>query len=159
MPSGYRMWALMSAGMLSIETKMPGKIRAQVRIKGSLGALTYAVMRSRLFTQRVLILGATPLALKIIIEIKAQPHLGYDIVGVADDFGAPGSDAVQFPISIRGPLEHLGKIVDEIHPHRIIVALSERRGRLLEHPAPASRSSAQQQARRQRPSRGFGVCL
>ena len=31
-------------------------------------ALTYAVMRSRLFTQRVLILGATPLALKIIYD-------------------------------------------------------------------------------------------
>ena len=29
--------------MLSIGTKMPGKIRAQVRISGSVGALTYAV--------------------------------------------------------------------------------------------------------------------
>ena len=95
-----------------------------------LRAAAYAVMRSRLFTQRVLILGATPLALKIIYEIEAQPHLGYEIVGVADDHDAPGVEALQFPTVVHGPLEHLDKIIDEIHPDRIIVALSERRGRL-----------------------------
>jgi exopolysaccharide biosynthesis polyprenyl glycosylphosphotransferase len=98
-----------------------------------LRALTYAIMRSGLFTQRVLIVGATPLALKIIYETTAQPHLGYDVVGVADDGDAPGGATIQFPVPVRGPLEHLDKIIEEVRPDRIIVALSERRGRLPVH--------------------------
>jgi len=31
---------------------------------------------------------------------------------------------------LRGPLDHLGKILDELRPHRTIVALAERRARL-----------------------------
>jgi exopolysaccharide biosynthesis polyprenyl glycosylphosphotransferase len=89
--------------------------------------LTYAVARSRLFTQRVLILGATPLALKISREIDAHPHLGYHVVGVADDASGP-IEPLGHPV--RGPLEHLDKIVEELAPDRIIVALGERRGRL-----------------------------
>ena len=90
-------------------------------------AASYAVMRSAPFQERVLILGASPLALKVIREIEAQPHVRYRVVAIADD-PSPGGDTWPYPL--RGPLEHLDKIIEEIHPDRIIVALRERRGRL-----------------------------
>jgi exopolysaccharide biosynthesis polyprenyl glycosylphosphotransferase len=92
-----------------------------------LRAVLYAVMRSRPFRERVLILGTSPLAHRIIGEIEAQPHLRYTVVGVADDptgFEGPSG----YPL--LGPLERLGKVIEELHPDRIIVALVERRGRL-----------------------------
>jgi exopolysaccharide biosynthesis polyprenyl glycosylphosphotransferase len=92
-----------------------------------LRALTYALTRSGLYVQRVLVLGATPLGQKIIAEIEAQPHLGFQIVGVADD---AREGAAALPHHVRGPLEHLDKIIEELRPNQIIVALGERRGRL-----------------------------
>lgn len=48
-------------------------------------AVSYGVMQSRLFKERVLIVGASPLAHKLIEEIEAQPDCRYAIVGVVDD--------------------------------------------------------------------------
>lgn len=91
-----------------------------------LRTVIYAVMRSRPFVERILILGASPLAHRIIEEIDAQPHFRYSVVGVVDDsVGDPPSGC-----PFLGPLARLGKIIDEIHPNRIVVALSDRRGRL-----------------------------
>jgi exopolysaccharide biosynthesis polyprenyl glycosylphosphotransferase len=91
-------------------------------------ALSYGLMRHRQFLERVLILGRGPLAEKIMREVAVRPHLGYEIVGVADDATATGHSLRGYPL--LGPLEHLGKIVEEIKPNRIIVALAERRARL-----------------------------
>jgi exopolysaccharide biosynthesis polyprenyl glycosylphosphotransferase len=91
-------------------------------------AAGYAVMRRQAFTDRVLVLGTGQLARKIVAEVEAHPHYRYQIVGVADD-GHPGhDDPIRFPI--LGPLEHLGKIADELKVDRVIVALAERRGRM-----------------------------
>lgn len=92
-----------------------------------LRAVSYSLMRSRPFTERVLILGASPLAHKLISEIEALPHVRYRIVGIAED-AAPTAESPRYPL--LGPLAHLDKIVEECAPDRIIVALSERRGRL-----------------------------
>ena len=88
----------------------------------------YVVVRRKPFLERVLILGTTPLASTLIREMKSQPHLGYSIVGVVDTAPAP----VGFPLaeSLRGPLDCLGKLLEELQPHRTIVALAERRARL-----------------------------
>lgn len=93
-----------------------------------LRAMSYAFMRSRPFMERLLILGTSPLAQKLIQEIEARPHFGYTIVGVADDAGTSGGLPTHH--SLLGPLARLDKIVRETRPHRIIVALAERRGRL-----------------------------
>src|SRR5262249_27789728 len=50
-----------------------------------LRAVSYSVMRSRTFVDRVLVLGSSPLARRIIEEIQAQPHAGLLIAGVAED--------------------------------------------------------------------------
>ena len=89
-------------------------------------AASYAFMRSHPFRERVLMLGAGELAVRLIREVERQPHLRYTIVGVVDDDFA----ATNLRHPLLGPLEHLDKIVKDLEPDRVIVALSERRGRL-----------------------------
>jgi sugar transferase (PEP-CTERM system associated) len=91
-------------------------------------AVGYFIVRRRAFSDRVLILGTGQLARKLIAEIEDRPHYRYRIVGVADDSLVLDGEALKYPL--LGPLEHLGKIVDEVKADRIIVALAERRGRL-----------------------------
>jgi exopolysaccharide biosynthesis polyprenyl glycosylphosphotransferase len=93
-----------------------------------LRAVLYVVVRRKPFLDQVLILGTTPLASKLIREIMARPYLGYSILGVADSAPAPAG----FPLadSLLGPLDRLGKILEDLQPHRTIVALAERRARL-----------------------------
>jgi exopolysaccharide biosynthesis polyprenyl glycosylphosphotransferase len=91
-------------------------------------AVGYAVMRRRAFADRILILGTGPLARKLIEEIEARPHYRYQIVGVADDGQVGTDEPIKYPL--RGPLEHLDKIVDELKVDRVIAALGERRGRM-----------------------------
>jgi exopolysaccharide biosynthesis polyprenyl glycosylphosphotransferase len=87
----------------------------------------YAASRSRPLIERVLILGASELTLRIIDEIDAQPHLGYDIVGIIDD---GGEARLALDGRLIGPLHGFSKIVKDTNTRRIIVALAERRGRL-----------------------------
>jgi exopolysaccharide biosynthesis polyprenyl glycosylphosphotransferase len=91
-----------------------------------LRAVSYALMRSRPFRERVLILGAAELAGRLIREIENQPHLRYSVVGIADD-GRPVATP-HYPL--LGSLENLARIVKILEPDRVIVALPERRGRL-----------------------------
>ena len=94
-------------------------------------AVCYGLLRSRTFAERVLILGISPLAQKIADEIKIAPYTGYVIVGFVDDLSSaalPGVPPSQYPV--LGPLDRLEHIIAELHPDRLIVALTERRGRL-----------------------------
>ncbi len=93
-----------------------------------LRAISYSVMRSRPFVDRVLILGTGALARQLIQEIEARPNCRFAIVGVVDD--GQSSRTATFSHSIRGALEHLDQIVREVRPARIVLALAERRGRL-----------------------------
>jgi sugar transferase (PEP-CTERM system associated) len=93
-----------------------------------LRAASYTIMRSRPFRERLLILGASDLAARLIHEIELQPHLRFDVAGVVDD--GPGSSSVFARHALLGPLARVDKIVEELRPDRIVVALSERRGRL-----------------------------
>ena len=77
--------------------------------------------------ERILILGATPLAAELLREIASRPR-GYGVVGMLDDvapvmFGAGGR-------VFTGQLCDLQPVVDRLQPHRIVLALTERRGRL-----------------------------
>ena len=85
-------------------------------------------MRSRPFVDRVLILGTGALARQLIAEIEARPDCRFAIVGVVSDAQSPGPTMSSH--SIRGTLEHLDQLVNEVRPDRIVVALAERRGRL-----------------------------
>jgi sugar transferase (PEP-CTERM system associated) len=94
-----------------------------------LRAIGYFFMRHRAFADRVLILGTGPLGQRLLHEIEARPNFRYAIAGVADDGGAGTPDGPR-PYPVLGPLERLDKIIEEVKPDRIIVALAERRGRM-----------------------------
>ena len=93
-----------------------------------LRAAGYSVMRRRAFADRVLILGTGPLARTLVQEIEAQPNYRYTIVAVVGE--AAGGDEAPLPYPLAGPLERLDKVIEELRPDRIIVALTERRGRM-----------------------------
>jgi exopolysaccharide biosynthesis polyprenyl glycosylphosphotransferase len=107
-------WALASWG-LALMVTLPLPLRA----------MSCRVMQHRPFCARVLIVGRNPLAYQLIREIEAQPHLGYAILGLADDATASNAPPVRYPV--LGPLAHLGKIIEQVRPDRIIIALTERR--------------------------------
>lgn len=76
--------------------------------------------------ERIIILGLTPLAVELIGELQRSQLHQYALAGVVDD--EPESKA---PVSCPtlGPLNRLRVIVAATEPHRIVVALTERRGR------------------------------
>jgi exopolysaccharide biosynthesis polyprenyl glycosylphosphotransferase len=93
-----------------------------------LRALCYIVVRRKPFMERVLILGTTPLAHTLVREIKNRPYLGYWLSGVADS--AAPANGFPFGKALLGSLDRLGTILQTFQPHRVIVALAERRARL-----------------------------
>jgi exopolysaccharide biosynthesis polyprenyl glycosylphosphotransferase len=94
----------------------------------TLRAVSYRVLKSYPFEERVLILGTGGLTSQLLSEIERRQPCPYAVVGVADDVDSTGCLPSRYPL--RGPLRHLDKILEEVRPDRIIVALAERRGRL-----------------------------
>ena len=93
-----------------------------------LRAVGYSIMRQHTFADRVLILGTGPLAQTLIQEIEVRPHYRYAVVAVADEGNAGLDPGLPYPLV--GPLERLDKILEDVKPDRIVVALAERRGRM-----------------------------
>jgi sugar transferase (PEP-CTERM system associated) len=93
-----------------------------------LRAAGYSIMRRRAFADRVLILGTGPLARTLLQEIEAQPHYRYAVAGIVGDADAGDDMPLSYPLV--GPLERLDKVIEDLRPDRIIVALTERRGRM-----------------------------
>jgi len=97
-----------------------------------LRAATYGFMRSRPFAERVLVLGTGTLARSLVAEIEARPHYRYVVVGVIDDSALESvcseQNVQRHPV--LGPVERLDKIAEEVKADRIIVAMTERRGRM-----------------------------
>jgi exopolysaccharide biosynthesis polyprenyl glycosylphosphotransferase len=94
----------------------------------SLRAIGYRIMRLRSFAERVLIIGTGPLARKLIAEFEGSVSPRCEIVGMIDD--RPVSEAPPFRYPLLGPLQLLAKIAHERRADRIILAMSERRGRM-----------------------------
>jgi exopolysaccharide biosynthesis polyprenyl glycosylphosphotransferase len=94
-------------------------------------AASSRVMRSGLLARRLLIVGTSPLACKLIAHIETHPDGQDTIVGVAADTMA--KDGLQLRHPVLGPLEHLDKIIADVRPDRIIVAPADGRGPLPVH--------------------------
>jgi len=76
--------------------------------------------------ERLLLLGATALAGELVREIQRRPDSRYVVVGVLDD-NAP-SDSVMTDL-FCGPPCRVQAVVEELRPHRIVIALADRRSR------------------------------
>ena len=82
--------------------------------------------------QRVLILGTGPLARKIVEGIEAAPYPKYSVVGMVHDGdnAEPPAPSAPRPALATGGLGEMERLIEELSPHRLVVALNERRGRL-----------------------------
>src|SRR5256712_5923962 len=88
---------------------------------------TYTVMRHR-FRSRVIIVGSNDLVADLVLEARNRPNDGLTILGIVDDRVV--GEATVFGVPVLGPINDISKIMREHRPNRIVVALSERRGRL-----------------------------
>jgi exopolysaccharide biosynthesis polyprenyl glycosylphosphotransferase len=95
-----------------------------------LRAVSYGLIARRAAPERVLILGTGPLARKIAEEIQVSPA-PYAVIGMVDDSNRPDGTVVYgvSPALVR-PFTEVETLVSELCPDRLVVALSERRGRL-----------------------------
>jgi len=93
-----------------------------ILLRGLLRLLPSAPLRERL-----LFLGATPVAARLIAEVEAR-HPTYDILGYVDD--SPGDAAPTNGFRVLGPGQRLAEIATATRAGTIVVALTERRGRL-----------------------------
>jgi exopolysaccharide biosynthesis polyprenyl glycosylphosphotransferase len=94
-----------------------------------LRAALHHLFTARPFSRRVLVLGTTELAGKLVREILAEPDLRDVVVGVADD--GSGAFKPTLPSLRLGPIDSLGKIIDGFEPDLIVCALAERHDPLL----------------------------
>jgi FlaA1/EpsC-like NDP-sugar epimerase len=94
----------------------------------SIRAICYGIMKRPLLAERVLVLGTSPLARKIAEETESALHLRYTIVGIADNAVPSCETILRYPFLMLP--EGFPKIVEELKPDRIVVALAERRGQL-----------------------------
>ena len=76
--------------------------------------------------ERILILGLSPLAEQVVREIARRPGGRHAVVGVLDDVAPPSNHFARRLLA--GRLRDLPRVVDSLRPHRVVVALSERRG-------------------------------
>jgi len=80
------------------------------------------------FRTRVLLIGNRPIAQKFIEEIEANSKRGYTIVGLVQE---TSSRQMQFsPYLVLGTINELHTIVRSVRPDQIVLALSDRRGRM-----------------------------
>jgi exopolysaccharide biosynthesis polyprenyl glycosylphosphotransferase len=100
---------------------------AAIGVVPALRAAFYALIRTRLCQQKVLIIGTGPLAARVVEELEAQAPW-CTILGLVEDPGLVGGPLDGYPLF--GPLARLDAIIREVCPDRVIVALSERRRRL-----------------------------
>ena len=118
--------ALVGAEVVAPEGRRAGNIAAEL-VMGlvAVGPLLVGA-RGMVLLERVLILGAGPLADRLLDEIRRQDPPRYHVLGLVDDAITGGAP----PPSWLGGMADLGSLIARLHPDRIIVTLSARRGRL-----------------------------
>jgi len=79
--------------------------------------------------KRLLLVGASPLALRLIEEIEARPDCGCAVAAVVDD-GTDPANGWPLRRPLTGPLDRLDHIIEEVRPDRIILTLADWPGRL-----------------------------
>ncbi len=86
-------------------------------------------LMSRGMEENILIIGTSPLALSLAEEIMAHRTLGYRVAGfVGDETGVSIGNPVEFPV--LGTCDDIPEVVQKHDISRIIVSVSERRGKL-----------------------------
>lgn len=77
---------------------------------------------------RTLVLGSGEFACRLIEELQRRSRVPYHIVGIIADYDVYPESICGYPV--MGPVAALTRIIEEIRPTRIVVAVTERRSRL-----------------------------
>jgi exopolysaccharide biosynthesis polyprenyl glycosylphosphotransferase len=80
-------------------------------------------------SERILILGTSPLAVSLAAEIRRRARSGMRLLGVIGENRNTGPAHPDCPV--LGSLEDMSSLISEHAPDRVIVALAEQRGLLL----------------------------
>jgi sugar transferase (PEP-CTERM system associated) len=89
--------------------------------------LYFSILRTFNLGQRALILGQSPLAASLALEVGSRSEVGINLLGYVDPGGEP------FPMGMLhclGTADELDAVVTQRHVQRIIIAVGDRRGRL-----------------------------
>ncbi len=93
-----------------------------------LQAIERQIRSNSRFRTRVLLVGNQPMAQKLILEIEACPKRGYTIVGLVEETASAHRQFSTY--LVLGTIDELQTIVAAVKPDRIVLALSDRRGRM-----------------------------
>jgi exopolysaccharide biosynthesis polyprenyl glycosylphosphotransferase len=80
----------------------------------------------RLASDKVLFLGASPVARMVAERLSDNPQFGLSVAGYLED--PPASDDLPANL-LLGPVSRLREVVEELKPQRIIVGMTDRDGR------------------------------
>jgi sugar transferase (PEP-CTERM system associated) len=88
------------------------------------------VVMGQLARETVVFLGASPVSRMVAERLAENPHFGLSVAGFLED--AAGSDQVPANL-LLGSIGDVRAITESLKPQRIIVGMTERRGRLPVH--------------------------
>lgn len=86
------------------------------------------MFQKRTRDKRTLILGTTPLAMELVAAMRGHVGRHYDVIGIVGERSSAEAPSIACPF--LGFLDDLQRIIAEHKPERIVVALTEHRGRL-----------------------------
>jgi lipopolysaccharide/colanic/teichoic acid biosynthesis glycosyltransferase len=84
-----------------------------------------ALLWKSLGAERVLFYGTNAAALEVGRSLAAHPELGLALAGFIDDDRPAGTQLEGAPV--LGSTADMARVVSEVHPHRIVVGVTERR--------------------------------
>jgi exopolysaccharide biosynthesis polyprenyl glycosylphosphotransferase len=124
-------YALLPGETVSV-TLAASAVVAAVALAVPLRAASQRLATRRGLGQRVLILGSGALARKIANDMAAEPHPSFTVVGLVDDGGGEPEGAGGVPVGcpVMKADNGVDRLLAEVAPDRLVVALGERRGRL-----------------------------
>ena len=119
---------ILSASIAALRTPIASSLLAITALLFVLRPIERAARSTSRFRKRVLIVGDQPMTRKLIAEIEECPRRGYTIVGVVEE--TQNTYPPSSPYLVLGTLNELRTIVAAVKPDRIVLALSDRRGRM-----------------------------
>jgi sugar transferase (PEP-CTERM system associated) len=87
------------------------------------------IVKRKMLTEKIMILGSGNLFTEIINEIGSRPYSGYEVAGVISANSASPS-AILHGMPILESNQPLCELVDSLQARKIVVAMDERRGKL-----------------------------